>query len=60
MDIKLIKYIQNSLRDYREVSYGQFDQETKYEVETIQDGADAIEFLLEENERLTKELAKKS
>jgi hypothetical protein len=60
MDIKLIKYIQNSLRDYREVSYGQFDQVTKYKVETTQDGADAIEFLLKENERLTKELVKKS
>ena len=60
MDIKLIRYIQKSLRDYRKVSYGQFDQETKYKVETTQDGADAIEFLLKENERLTKELAEKS
>jgi|GEM_PF-3666195 len=59
MDIKLITYIQKSLRDYRGVYYGQFDQET-YKVEATQDGADAIEFLLKENERLTKELAKKS
>lgn len=44
---KEYRYLVKALKSYREVSYGQFDQETEYEVEETQDAATAIERLLQ-------------
>lgn len=37
------KYLIQALRAYRQVTYGQFDQETRHIVEETQDAADALE-----------------
>ena len=44
--------IVQNLRNYRTVSYGQFDQEYKSEVQLTQDAANIIEELLKEIEEL--------
>jgi len=49
------RYLIKALRSYRKISYGQFDKEYSAEVQETQDAADAIEELLEENEKLIKE-----
>lgn len=49
------RYLIKALRFYRKISYGQFDKEYSYKVQETQDAADAIEELLEENEKLIKE-----
>lgn len=41
--MKSNKYLIQALRAYREVSYGQFDQETRRVVQETQDAADALE-----------------
>jgi len=56
MDAKYLKYLVESLRNYRHVSYGQFDQETRYEVPVTQDAATAINDLLELNKSLQDKL----
>jgi hypothetical protein len=37
------KYLIQALRAYRQVTYGQFDQETRHIVQETQDAADALE-----------------
>jgi len=44
---KKYNYLIKALKAYRFVTYGQFDQEDRHEVEETQDGARAIEDLLE-------------
>ncbi len=51
-----IYYLVRTLRDYRQVTYGQFDQETRHEVRETQDAANALEKLDEENQTLKNAL----
>lgn len=46
------RMVVQNLRNYRHVSYGQFDQEYKSEVPLTQDAANIIEELLKEIEEL--------
>lgn len=46
------RMVVQNLRNYRMVSYGQFDQEYKSEVPLTQDAANIIEELLKEIEEL--------
>lgn len=55
---KYYKYLSGSLRAYRKVTYGQYDEETKYVVPITQDEADAIDTLYRENKKLKSQLNK--
>lgn len=46
------RMVVQNLRNYRTISYGQFDQEYKSEVQLTQDAANIIEELLKEIEEL--------
>lgn len=48
-------YLIQALKEYRHVTYGQYDQERRHEVKETQDAARAIEELCAENEKLTLE-----
>jgi len=48
MTAREIKLITKTCKQYRAVSYGQFDQETSSQPEETKDAAEALEFLLEE------------
>ena len=52
------RYLIQALRNYRHVSYGQFDQETHHVVQETQDAANRIEELLRElaaaNDRISE------
>jgi len=53
---KPTKYLVKALRNYRNVSYGQFDQEIEDEVEETQDAADLIEEMDEDIQNIHREL----
>ena len=48
MTAREIKLITKTCKQYRAVSYGQFDQETSPQPEETKDAAEALEFLIEE------------
>jgi peptidoglycan hydrolase CwlO-like protein len=49
-------YLIKALENYREVTYGQFDQEYKNKVQETQDAAIAIKTLMAQRDALQKEL----
>lgn len=49
-------YLIKALKEYRHVSYGQFDKEYRHVVKETQDAAKAIEELCVENDKLRKEI----
>lgn len=55
MDTRYHRLLVSSLRNYRSISYGQFDAESRHVVPETQDAAKAIEELLAEVDRLTEE-----
>lgn len=48
MTTKEIKYIAKALKSFKIESEGQFGQSSSYQPEETKDGAEALEFLLEE------------
>lgn len=51
MTAREIKLITKTCKQYRAVSYGQFDQETRTQPEETKDAAEALDFLIEETAR---------
>ncbi len=45
---KEIKLIAKVVKNYRKISYGQFDQESSEQPEETADAAEALEFMIEE------------
>lgn len=48
MTAREIRLILNQTKNYRQTSYGQFDQETRIQPQETKDAAEALEFLIEE------------